>query len=139
MPKASVSDHVEFACSNGGTIRIIGDDGSTDLNRFGVDGTFAYYDDLHINAHNDMIVDVDGEYHAQGSVQHVTGDAVMWFNLTCNEPEGKADIKLTGLQANAWYRLEFGGLLARCDGGRAHGQTNDFGRLTFNGVIIPNE
>jgi hypothetical protein len=139
MPQSSVSDGVEFECSNGGTLRIIGDDGETDLSRFGSDGEFAYYNDLHIDAHNDMTVDVDGEYHAKGSVQHVTGDAVMWFNLISNEAGGKADFKLTGLQPNAWYRLHFSGVLALCDSGRAHGKTNDLGRLDFTGVIIPDD
>jgi len=139
MSQATVSDFVEFECSNGGTIKIIGDDGETDLARFGSDGEFAYYDDLHIDAHNDMTVDVDGDYHVGGSVQHVTGDPVMRFNLISNEPEGKADFKITGLQPDAWYRLHFSGVLAKCNGGRAHGKTNDFGRLDFTGVIIPND
>lgn len=139
MPQANVSDGVEFECSNGGILEIRGDDGGTDLDRFGADGTFAYYDDLHIDAHHDMTVNLDGEYHSQGSVQHVTGDAVMWFRLISNQPNGKADFKLTGLQPNAWYRLHFAGVLAKCDGGRAHGKTNDFGRLDFTGVIIPND
>ena len=140
MPRAKVSDGIEFECSNGGILTIYGGDyGDTDLDRFGDDGTFAYYDDLHINAHNDMTVDVDGEYHAQGSVQHVTGDAVMRFDLVSNEPGGKADFKITGLQPDAWYRLRFSGVLALTDNGRAHGKTNDFGRLDFIGVIIPND
>lgn len=139
MTKATLGNNATFNCSNGGTIRVIGHNGSTDLNRFGVDGTFAYYDDLHINAHSAMTLDVDEEYNATGTVQHVTGDPVMRFDLISNEAGGKADFKLTNLQPNAWYRLRFSGILAACDGGRAHGKTNDFGRLDFTGVNIPNE
>lgn len=139
MPTTTVGDHVEFECSNGGVLTIIGDEGETDLSRFGVDGQFAYYDDLHIDAYNDMIVDVDAEYHVRGTVQHVTGDPVMRFNLISNQPRGKADFKITNLQPNAWYRLQFGGVLARTSSGRAHGKTNDLGRLDFTGVIIPND
>jgi hypothetical protein len=134
-----VGDNVEYECGNGGVITIIGVDGETDLNRTGDDDSYAYYDDLHIDAHNDMVVNVDEDYHVEGSVKHVTGDAVMRFQLSSREPNGEVDVKLTGLSQNAWYRLRFNGVLASCDGGRAHGKTNEQGILRFNGVKIPNE
>lgn len=137
--EATVSNNTKFECSNGGVITILSITEETDLSRFGVDGSFAYYDDLHLDAHNDMVVNVGGEYHVKGTVQHVTGDAIMRFNLSSREPNGKVDVKLSGLQDGSWYRLRFGGVLAACDGGRAHGRTNEEGKLTFNKVEIPNE
>lgn len=139
MTQVSIGDNVEFECSNGGVLQIIGDDGSTNYEKVGSDGSFAYYDDLYINSYNDMTVDVDGEYHTQGTVQHVTGEPVMWFNLISNEPNGKADFSLTGLQPGSWYRLEFGGVIAKTASGRAHGRANDFGRVDFTEVVVPND
>lgn len=133
-----VGDDVEFECSNGGVLKIIGDEEKIELSRFGADG-FAYYDDLHLDAYNDMMVDVRGDYHIEGSIEHVTGDSIMTFGLSSLEPNGKVDVKLTGLHPDAWYRLHFGGVLAACEGGRAHGATNKRGELTFNKVEIPNE
>jgi hypothetical protein len=131
---------VTFQCSNGGVINVISEFDDSQLeNRTGADGEFAYYDDLHLNAYNDMVVNVDGDYHVEGSVKHVTGDAVMRFNLSSLEPNGKVDVKLSGLSPESWYRLRFGGNLAACEGGRAHGKTNEEGLLTFNKVEIPNE
>lgn len=135
-----VGDGVTFSCGNGGIIKIIGDDGSTDFESdVGSDGEFSFYDDLHINSYNDIILDVDGEYHVQGSVKHLTGNEVMRFNISSLEPNGKADFRLSGLKPDSWYRLRFDGRLAACLGGRAHGRTNEAGILTFNEVKIPNE
>jgi len=135
--KPTLGNNVTFECSNGGIITVVSDDGEADLNRFGDDGIFAYYDDLHIDAYNDMTVNVDGD--TQGTVKHVTGDAVMKFGISSQEPNGKIDVKLSNLRPNAWYRLRFNGVLAACDGGRAHGRTNEHGLLDFNEVEIPNE
>jgi hypothetical protein len=137
--KASLGRDVEFECSNGGVITVLSEDGEVDLSRFGSNDTFAYYDDLHLNAYNDMTINLDEPYDVQGSVKHVTGDAVMRFNLSSLEPNGTVDVKLSGLSPENWYRLRFGGNLAACEGGRAHGKTNEEGLLTFNKVEIPNE
>jgi hypothetical protein len=140
MPQASVGNNVTFECSNGGVLTIVGEDYQTDLQRFGVDGTFAYYDDLHIDAYNDMKVEVGGDdNHVTGTVQHVTGDAVMSFRIESREPNGEIDVKLSSLKPGSWYRLRFNGSLAACNGGRAHGRTNQHGVLHFNGVKVPNE
>jgi hypothetical protein len=137
--EVTVTDEVEFECSNGGKITIISNDGETNLSRLGADGKFAYYEDLHLDAYSDMMINLDDPYHVEGSVKHVTGDAVMKFNLSSLEPNGKVDVKLSGLSPENWYRLRFGGNLAACEGGRAHGKTNEEGLLTFNKVEIPNE
>jgi hypothetical protein len=135
-----ISSGLSFLCGNGGVIKTISEDGNTELQaQTGADDEFAYYDDLHLNAYNDMVVNVDGDYHVEGSVKHVTGDSVMHFNLSSLEPNGKVDVKLSGLSPESWYRLRFGGNLAACEGGRAHGKTNEEGLLTFNKVEIPNE
>lgn len=134
---AGFSEDTTFECSNGGVIKAIGEDHS-ELERFGDDGVFAYFDDLHLDAYNDMVVDVRDDYHVSGSVRHVTGDEVMRFHLSSMEPNGKVDMKLSGLQPDAWYRVRFNGSLAKCAGGRAHGQTNEHGILDFNEVVIPN-
>jgi len=139
MPTVSVRDNVEFECSNGGILRIVGGSKATDLSKVGVDGSFAYYDDLQIDSYNDLLIDVDEGYHVEGSVKHLTGDEVMSFKLSSLEPDSKADFKLTNLRPNSWYRLRFDGILAKCSGGRAHGRTNEHGILTFNEVVIPNE
>lgn len=135
-----IGDGVTFSCGNGGIIKIIGDSGSTEFSsRAGTESEFSYYDDLHINAYNDIVLDVAGEYHVEGSVKHLTGDEIMRFNISSIEPNSKADFRLTGLSPNSWYRLRFDGRLATCLGGRAHGRTNERGILTFQEVEIPNE
>ena len=136
----SVGDESTFECGNGGVIKTIGVEGSTSLkSRFGTDEEFSYFDDLHLNAYNDMAVNVDEDYHVEATVKHLTGDAVMKFKITSLEPNGETDVRLTGLKPNAWYRLRFDGQLAACEAGRAHGQTNEHGLLTFKKVEIPNE
>jgi len=131
---------VTFSCGNGGVVKIIGDDDSTEFHsEVGSDEEFSFYDDLYLNSYNDIIIDVDGEYHVQGSVKHLTGNEVMRFNISPLEPNSKADFRLTGLTPHSWYRLRFNGVLAACLGGRAHGRTDEGGILTFNEVKIPNE
>ena len=133
-------DEITFECGNGGVIKTIGVGGDTEVeSRFGIDGEYSYFDDLHLNAYNDMVVNVDEDYHVEGTVQHLTGDAVMKFKLSSLEPNGKTDVRLTGLKPDSWYRLRFDGRLAACEGGRAHGKTNTHGLLTFKKVEIPNE
>ena len=135
-----VGDETTFKCSNGGIIKAVGFRGGTSVeSRFGTDGEFSYFDDLHLNPYNDMVVNVDEDYHVEGTVQHLTGDAVMKFKLSSLEPNGQTDVRLTGLKPDSWYRLRFDGRLAACEGGRAHGKTNDHGLLTFKKVEIPNE
>lgn len=134
----SFGDNLTFECSNGGLIKLIGYDGETQLeDRGGADG-FAYFDDLHLNAYNDMVLNVDGDYNVKATVQHLTGDAILDFELHSIEAGGTVDVKVTGLKPNSWYRLQFNGILAACDGGRAHGKTGDSGMIQFNGVEIPN-
>jgi len=135
-----LGDGISFECGNGGMIKIIGTDGDTEFRfRVGSDNEFSYYDDLHLNAYNDMVVNVDEDYHVEGTVQHLTGDAIMKFRLSSLEPGGATDVRLNGLSSESWYRLRFDGTLAACDGGRAHGKTNEHGLLTFKKVEIPNE
>jgi len=139
MTNASVGNYVDFQCSNGGVLTIVGDKDESVLEKFGVDGTFAYYDDLHIDSYNDMKIEVGDQNHVKGTVEHVTGDEVMRFHIHSFEPNGKIDVKLSSLKPFSWYRLQFNGVLAACDGGRAHGKTNEHGIMTFNKVEVPNE
>jgi hypothetical protein len=139
MSTAFLSDGTTFECSNGGVITVQDDGVMTELERFGDDGEFAYYDDLHLDSYNDLFIDVSADYNVKGTVKHLTGDQIMTFQLSSREPNGKVDVKLTGLQENAWYRLRLGGALAACEGGRATGKTNERGILHFIKVEIPNE
>jgi len=139
MSQASVGNYVTFECSNGGVITVDKAKNMSELDRFGVDGVFAYYDDLHINAYNDMKIKLGEENDVTGSLKHVTGDEVMTFGIESQEPNGKIDVKLSSLQSGAWYRLRINGSLAACNGGRAHGRTNKHGLLEFKKVKIPNE
>lgn len=137
MSNAVVGNQVQFECNNGGVITAVGYE--SELTNFGVDGEFAYYDDLHIDSYNDMKINVGDQNHVSGTVKHVTGDEVMKFHIKSREPNGKMDVKLSSLRGFSWYRLQFNGVLAACKGGRAHGKTNSRGVLTFNKVEVPNE
>ena len=136
----NVEHETTFQCGNGGVVRLIGfDKGSTISSQFGCGEEYCYFDDLHINAYNDLVVSVEGEYNTEASVQHLTGDSILRFSLSSLEPNGKADLKITGLQDYSWYRLRLGGKLASSGDSRAHGETDGNGMLVFNEVKIPNE
>lgn len=128
---------VVFYTGNGGTVRMIGT--SQHLNEVRLENSFAAFDDLHINPNVDVTLDISDGLDVNGTVKHVTGDPVMHFSLASRVPNGTADILLTGLQPEEWYRLQFDGVLAECSGGRAHGQTDTDGKIQFNSVVIPYE
>lgn len=126
-----------FECSNGGEIRILAD--AADLDEVGlIDGT-AFWSDLYINPYVKMTLDIAGRYGVEGNVKHVSGDTVMSFQLNSRSVNGTADIRMEGLKSNEFYRLEFDGILAETDGGRAHEKTGPDGTVQYNSVVIPNE
>lgn len=132
-----LSGPVVFETASGGSLRVI--DRGDDFTTFGLtaDG-FAFWDDLAIDATVPMTLQVGDSYDAQAKVTHLTGDPVLRFDLTSRQPNGVADVRLTGLKPEAWYRLQFDGALAKTATGRAHGQTDATGVITFTGVTIPN-
>lgn len=134
---AELESGVVFETGSGGTLLMLGD--AHQLSEFGVNDGFAFYEDFFIDAAVDMTLDISEGYDVTGSLQHVTGDPVMTFALISTAPNGTADIRFTGLKSEAWYRLQFDGVLAQCDGGRAHGQSSSDGIIQFNSVVIPNE
>lgn len=128
---------VTFEADTGRTVTMI--NAASRLKQFGIDDGWAFYDDLYIRPYVDMTLDISESYDVTATVQHVTGDPVMTFNLTSREPNGTADIKLTGLKPGGWYRLRFNNRLARTANGRAHGQATDDGVVEFPEVNVPNE
>lgn len=126
-----------FSCENGGTITMIGTADS--LGEFGLSSSgWAFYDDLYFNPYNDVTITLEN-HRTQTTLKHVSGDVVASFGMTSRVPNGKADIEVRGLAPNEWYRFEFGRVLAKTDGGRAHAQASRNGELIFSGVFIPNE
>ncbi len=124
-----------FKCGNGGNIKTID---NSDLSVFGIENGWVYWNDLYLNSYNDMTLDVSDSYNINGTVEHITGDPVFNFGLTASRPNGKTDVRISGLKPNAPYRLLFDGVLAKCSTGRAHTKTNDSGILRLNEVVIPN-
>lgn len=128
---------VEFETIGGGTITMIGR--ADHLRKTGVTSNgWAFYDDLYLNVHNDFSLNISDRQTA-GMLRHITGDVIIQFHLTSRVPNGTADIEVRGLAPEEWYRLEFNTVLAKTDGGRAHGQASVNGELVFYGVHIPNE
>ena len=109
-----------------------------DLNVFGIESGYAFYNDLYFNPYNDMTLDVSGGYETLGSLKHITGDPIMTFNLSSREPNGKCDIRAEGLKSEEWYRLQFGGNLVETPGGMSHGETGEDGVIEFTEASIPN-
>ncbi|AGC34301.1 hypothetical protein HCTV-15_gp32 [Haloarcula virus HCTV-15] len=129
--------NVEFECSNGGSIRMVGN--ATDLGEIGTDEGWAFYDDLYINTNTALTLDLSGVNFVQALLETRDGATVMMFGIQSREPNGTADIRLTGLLPETWYRLQFDGALAETASGRSHGQSTPSGELQFNEVSIPNE
>lgn len=142
MPHENVTEpiglgrQVEFETSNGGKLLMVGIADS--LIRTGIteDG-WAFYDDLHINPHNEAILNVS-DRHTSGTLRHITGDVIIQFNLSSRVVNGKTDVYVEDLAPYEWYRLEFDTVLAKTDSGRAHGQASKNGELIFTNVHIPN-
>lgn len=132
-----VGNAVQFVTDNGGELLMILP--ASRLDEFGIRNGWALWDDLYLNPYNDMTLDVSGGYTTKATIEHLTGDPVLNFNLTSREVGGKTDIKATNLKPDAPYRLLFDGVLAKSSTGRAHAKTDNQGRLQFNEVIIPNE
>lgn len=129
--------NVRFDCANGGCVTMVGN--ATGLSEVGVTDGWAYWDDLHVNAQADLTLDVSGTHFVKARVETRQGATVMLFGITSREPNGRADIRVTGLQPETWYRIQFDGALAACDGGRTHAATGTVGELQFNNVVIPYE
>lgn len=116
---------------------MVGD--ATDLNEFGIENGWAYYNDFYINAYSDMTFDISESYNVTGTVRHLTGDSIMSFSLSSRSPNGTADVRIEGLSGEAWYRLQFSGSLANTPSGQSHGETTKNGVIQFMEVSIPNE
>lgn len=131
----TLGPNVTFACSNGGTVTMI--DTAHHLTEFGLDDGWAVYDDLYVNPTVPTTLNISDSYDVEATVTHLTGDPVIRFRLISRQPNGTADIKLTGLKPNGWYRLQFDGVLAKTASGRAHDQASSDGVLTFTDVHLP--
>lgn len=132
----TLGNGVVFETSNGGSLQMLG---IADLSEFGFEDGAAYYDDVRFNPYADMTLNVADDHTVTAAVQHTTGDPVVTFGLTSREPNGTTDVRVEGLKPEAWYRLEFDGVLAATDSGRAHDQASSDGVLEFSGVVVPNE
>jgi hypothetical protein len=130
-----VENAVTFTTSNGGEVRMVGT--GRGLDEVGWAGGYAYYDDLYVDPSVPVTLDISEEYDTTATVQHITGDPVVRFRLISRQTNGTADIKLTGLQPDGWYRLQFNGVLAKTASGRAHGHASDGGELVFTNVELP--
>lgn len=126
---------VTFTTSNGGEVRMI--DEALGLDEVGWKNGYAYYDNLFIDPAVPITLDISSEYDVEATVKHVTGDPVMSFGVTSRQSNGTADIKLTGLKPDGWYRLQFNGVLAKTASGRAHDKASSDGVLKFAGVELP--
>lgn len=130
------SSTVSFDTASGGTVHMLS---TAEVERIGIENGFAQYDDLGVDAHVDTSLDIGrDDSDVTGSVKHVAGDTVFEFHIVSQQPNGRADLRLHGLQPEAWFRLEFNGVLAATAAGRAHGQASLDGVLQFNGVKLPN-
>lgn len=132
----SIGSAINYSCTNGGTITIYVPFDTASHTGISTSGA-AYYDDLHINAYDDMTLNL-ADHNPKASVQHLTGDVIVNFDLTSRVPNGRADIEVKNLKPDSWYRLTFDGVLASTDGGFAHGKSGPSGELVFAGVRIPN-
>lgn len=134
----AVNGPVEFECGSGGSVSILSS--ASSLGEVGVnyDG-FAYWDDLYIDTATPMSLFIGPGYNTKATVQHLTGDPILHFDIISQQPNGTADIEVRNLQPEAWYRLQFDGSLAKTASGRAHGQTDKYGIIQWKGVNIPDE
>lgn len=127
---------VEFECSNGGIVQMVGK--TDDLNECGIEDGWAFYGDLYINPYSDVTLDITGGYGVEGSVKHMTGDPIITFNLSGRSPNTKTDIRAENLKPESWYRLQFSGNLVETAGGMSHGQTDNRGVIQYMEANIPN-
>lgn len=126
---------VTFTCGKGGELTLVAD--TVELGEYGVtDDGWVYFDDLHFNTAVDMSLNLSGSK-TKATINHLTGDEVFTFDLTSRVPDGRCDVKATGLPAGEWYRLQFGGKLARTTSGYAHETTGHSNTIQFNGVNVP--
>lgn len=130
-----VEPAVKFEGSNGGEISIIGL--TKDVHRAGVEDGWVVFDDLYLNPEVDMTLNVSDYYDITGSVKHLTGDAIITFNLTSQSPNGKADVRVRNLKPREWYRLQFDSILAATGGGHAHAESGQGGEIEFTEVEVP--
>jgi hypothetical protein len=133
-----LSTGITFGTSNGGTVRTVG---VGEFTEFGLtDDGFAFYDDLAVNPSIPVtLTTTSPRYNVEGTIEHLTGETVMRFRLLSRQPNGRADIRLSGLKSESWYRLQFDGVLAKTESGRAHAQSSPNGLVQFNGVHLPND
>lgn len=131
-----IGANIDYECSNGGIITIYVPSDVDVQTGMTADG-YAYYDDLYINAHDDMTLNL-AHHNVSASVQHLTGEKIIEFDITSRVPNGRADIMAKNLKPDAWYRLTFESVLATTDGGFAHGNAGANGEIGWIGVRIPN-
>jgi len=129
--------NVAFDCSNGGTVTMVGK--ATSLTRVGVEDGWSYYDDLYLNATADLSLDISGSHFVESSVTTRSGATVLLFGIKSRQPNGTADIGVTGLVPGEWYRLQFDGEIAQSGGGQAHARATPAGELQFNNAVIPHD
>lgn len=127
----------EFLCGNGGVVYVLA--AYADLLDIEQNGDWVKFGDIELNASADLTLSLDGQHNITGTVKHVTGDPVAWFSISPREPNATTDFRMKNLKADEFYRLQFDGVLAKADGGRAHDKTSQNGLLQFNGVTIPDE
>lgn len=133
MPNLTVGPNVTYSCADGGTLTTLGEAG--DLLNTGIQGGWAYYDDIYVNTPNDMTMNVSN-HTTRAVLSSVVGEMVLSFYLSSSVPNGKADIRFENLLEGEYYRLVFDGEIAQTAGGRAHGMTTPDGELLFTGVEI---
>jgi hypothetical protein len=128
---------VEVQTSNGGSVTMYGT--AEDLTHIGFEDGYAFWNDVYVDPSVPMFANISDHYNVSATLKHVTGDPIVHFSIISQQPNGTADFRFTGLQPDAWYRLQFNGVLASTAGGKAHGNSGSDGIIEFPGVEVPTE
>lgn len=127
---------VTYSCGNGGTITINNE--FRNIYHTGIDGSWAYFDYVYIDAYTDLLLDID-DGKSRASLVEEFGETTLNFKILSEVKQGRADIHFDNLETNTWYRLLFNKIPGRTESGITHGKSSHDGKLTFNDVRIPNE
>lgn len=127
----------EFPCGRGGVIYPLGD--YREIYNAELDGRWVKFGDVHIDSDTDLTLVLEGQFDIHSIVRHITGDAVIEFDVWARQQNATADVRVENLAEESWYRMQFDGVLARTASGRAHGETTKYGDIEFNAVEVPYE
>lgn len=129
-----LTTNVTFACGKGGSVTMMAD--ADHLSQIGIGGGWAYWEDLHLNSPNDLRLNIGEGYTTSASQQHIIGTPVITFSVKSEDADPIFDVKVTGLQPNAYYEVLINGSQRRCETGWTRGETTDDGVLQFTAVEL---